>query len=67
METNNDCEIFEYHGKFYHIPRDKYEVREKYIERVEYIIKLIIEGFDIVDAIKESRKWSNMKNLKCSY
>ena len=61
-------ELFEYKGAFYHVPRDVHEVREKYIERAEYVIILVAEKkIKYEDAIMKSRIWSNMRHLGCDY
>ena len=62
-------EVFEFDGIFYNIPKDIYEIREHYIDRVNFIIKQIklnkIVNFNTL--IRESRIWSNEKKLHCSY
>lgn len=60
--------IFEYKGKFYFIKKQQFEIREKYMERVWYILnndKLNVVSFEILE--KESLIWSNEKNLNCEY
>ncbi len=60
-------EVFEFKGKFYIIPRLKYEVREIYIERVWYILNNLKEKDINKDILLKSILWSNEKNLKCKY
>lgn len=68
IENNIENDIFEYNDKFYIIKRNKFESREKFMERVWYILNRINkleETFD--DLIKLSILWSNAKHLKCVY
>jgi hypothetical protein len=61
-------EIFEYNNKFYFIKRNKFEIREIYIERVWFILtnnKLNNTSFEKIEL--ESFKWANKKFLECDY
>ena len=60
-------EIFEHNGNFIQISQDKYEPREIFIERVNYILNELKDNILDDDLIVRSRKWSNQKNLGCSY
>jgi hypothetical protein len=68
MSDNMDSDIFEYHDKFYIIKQTKFETREKFMERVWYILNRINKlEYTFDDLIKLSMLWSNVKNLKCVY
>jgi hypothetical protein len=69
MESENR-EIFEIDGKFIKIEKDLFEIRERYMERVWFILnKIKIEkstiNFD--EFVKLSRIRSNIDNLGCEY
>lgn len=69
-QTNDADEIFEHNGKFYFIKKQKYEVREAFIQRVWYILTKINDpdNTDSFDEIKRlSLIWSNVKNMGCEY
>lgn len=62
-------ELFEFDGKFYLIKRQKYEIsRELFLERVWYILTNLNKSELTFDQLQiHSLKWSNEKNLECSY
>jgi hypothetical protein len=68
MSDDIDNDIFEYNDKFYIIKPTKFETRERFMERVWYILNRINKLEDTFDnLIKLSILWSNVKNLKCVY
>jgi len=61
-------DIFEHNGKFYTIQQLKFEVRERFMERVWYILNKIDKSeVSFNELIKLSIIWSNVKHLKCVY
>jgi len=66
---NNPKEIFEVNCKFIKVEQDLFETREKYMERVFFIIKKIkigtIDDFD--EYVKLSRIYVNANILGCGY
>lgn len=60
--------IFEFDGGFYVIEQMKFEAREKFMERVWYILNRfsnLDESFD--ESVKLSIFWSNVRYLNCKY
>jgi len=66
---NSSKEIFEVNGKFIKVDQDLFEIREKYLERVFFIIKKIKNGTidDFDEYIKLSRIYVNVNLLGCGY
>lgn len=63
----NEMEVFEYYGNFYHIARDKHELRENYLERVWFILNKLNEGKEMTTLIRESRIYSAQRLYGCIY
>jgi hypothetical protein len=62
-------EVFEYNENFYHIPKEKYELRENYLDRIWYVINRIKqnESEDLNKIIRESKIYSCKKIYGCNY
>lgn len=60
-------EVFEIDGTYYKIPKDSYESREYYMERVWYILKHVNSDNNIINLIKESKIRRNIKQFGCDY
>lgn len=69
IKTENQ-EVFEYEGNFYNIPKDKYETRENYLDRVWNILNKIGDLRKMCDMnklIKDSKIYSSKKIYECEY
>lgn len=66
---DKSVEIFEINNNFIKIEKDLFEPREKYMERVWFILKKIkngsIDNFD--EYVKLSRIYVNVNILGCKY
>ena len=60
-------DVFDHNGKFYIIKQQKFEAREKFMERVWFILNRIDSDDSFNDLIKLSILWSNVKYLGCVY
>ena len=62
-----DNQIFEVNGFLIKIPKDKYENKKIYLERVLFIIKNLKKSDNLLEYIRLSRIYVNRKFLHCKY
>lgn len=67
IPINQNTEVFEYNNNFYHIPKDRYEIREIYMERVWFILNKLDENKSLDEIIRESRIHIAEKVYGCKY
>lgn len=60
--------LFEFSGKFYCIKRQRFEIREIFMERVWYFLNSLDKSdLSFEELERESFVWSNKNRLGCEY
>jgi hypothetical protein len=65
--SDKTIEVIEYKGKFYNIKRNRFEIREHYIDRANYIITHMSSNQNFEEIVRQSIIWLNQKVLGCEY
>lgn len=68
INTNNIMRsMFIKNGTYCFIERDKYETIERFNERGWFVVSALFCSYEMEEAIKLSRVWTNIMFDKCTY